>query len=202
MIVHSMWLGSDVPVRYHNNIKIHQQLNPGFHFMYWSDNDIIRLLDEYNLKDIYYSLHFMSRFNLAKYILLDKFGGVFTDLDIKWKKPFIQIMNDYNFNQVDLILTHSAYSDFYINNELKVLIDDPFIIAKQGVLSKCIDYRVNRVLRINPSTNKVHKVEPIGPFLLTEWIHYNNIKVSVFSQEHYLDGNGHYGNHEQLGLWS
>jgi hypothetical protein len=197
-----MWLGSDIPVRYHDNIKIHQQLNPGFHFMHWSDNDVIRLLDEYSLKDIYHSLSFMSKFNLAKYILLDKFGGIFTDLDIKWKKSFNQIMNDYNFNQVDLILTHSAYPNFYIDDELKVLLDDPFIIAKPGVLSKCIDYRINRRLRIDPATNKVHKAEPIGPFLLTEWVHYNNIKVSIFSQEHYLDWNGYYGNHEQLGLWN
>ena len=202
MIVHTIWLGSDVPVRYQTNIKIHQQLNPGFHFIHWRDNDVIKLLSEYNLVDLYYTLSFISKFNLAKYIILDKFGGVFTDLDIKWKKPFIQIMNNYNFNQVDLILTHSAYSNFYIGNELKVLLDDPFIIAKQGVLSKCVDYRMNRVLRINPSTNEIHKAEPIGPFLLTEWVHYNNIKVSIFSQEYYLDGKGHYGDHEQLGLWS
>ena len=88
MIIHSMWLGSEIPIRYYNNIKIHQQLNPGFHFMYWNDNDVIRLLSDYNLIDVYHTLPFMSKFNLAKYILLDKFGGIFTDLDIKWKKSF------------------------------------------------------------------------------------------------------------------
>jgi hypothetical protein len=202
MIVHTIWLGSDIPVRYQSNIKTHQQLNNGFHFIHWSDNDVIRLLTEYNLLDLYYTLSFINKFNLAKYIILDKFGGVFTDLDIKWKKSFAQIINDFNFNQVDLILTHSAYSDFYIENKLTVLLDDPFIISKQGILNECVNYRINRELRIDPVTNKVHKVEPIGPFLLTEWVHYNNIKVSVFSQEHYLDGVGYYGNHEQLGLWS
>lgn len=202
MIVHTIWLGSDIPVRYQVNIKTHQQLNPGFHFIHWSDNDVIKLLTEYNLIDLYNTLSFISKFNLAKYIVLDKFGGVFTDLDIKWKKPFTQIMNDYNFNQVDLILTHSAYPNFYINNELTVLLDDPFIISKQGILNRCIDYRLNRVLRIDPTTNKTHKAEPIGPFLLTEWVYNNKIKVSVFNQENYLDWNGYYGNHEQLGLWS
>ena len=202
MIVHTIWLGSDIPVRYQVNIKTHQLLNPGFHFIHWSDNDVIKLLTEYNLIDLYNTLSFISKFNLAKYIVLDKFGGVFTDLDIKWKKPFIQIMNDYNFNQVDLILTHSAYPNFYINNKLTALLDDPFIISKQGVLSECINYRINRTLRIDPSTNKIHKAEPIGPFLLTEWVHNNKIKTSVFNQENYLDWNGYYGNHEQLGLWN
>lgn len=202
MIIHTIWLGGDIPAKYQSNIKTHQQLNSGFYFTHWSDNDVIRLLTEYNLINLYYTLPFMSRFNLAKYSILDKFGGIFTDLDIKWKKPFTQIMNDFNFNQVDLILTHSVYPNFYINNELKFLLDDPFIISKQGILDKCIRYRVNRSLRIDPATNKVHKAEPIGPFLLTEWAHYNNIKVSVFSQEHYLDWNGYYGNHEQLGLWN
>jgi len=202
MIIHSIWLGSDMPVRYQTNIKIQQQLNPGFHFMYWNDNDVIKLLSEYNLVDIYYTLPFISKFNLAKYIILDKFGGIFTDLDIKWKKPFTQIMNDYNFNQVDLILTHSAYPNFYINNKLIVLLDDPFIISKQGILNKCVKYRLNRNLRIDPATNDIHKAEPIGPFLLTEWIYNNNINVNYFSQANYLDGNGYYGNHEQLSLWN
>jgi hypothetical protein len=202
MIVHTIWLGSDIPIKYHSNIKTHQQLNSGFHFIHWSDNDVVRLLTEYNLLDLYYTLNFISKFNLAKYIILDKFGGVFTDLDIKWKKPFIQIMNEYNFNQVDLILTHSAYPNFYIDNKLMVLLDDPFIISKSGILKQCIDYRLKRSLRIDPKTNQIHKAEPIGPFLLTEWINRKNINISYFSQANYLDGNGYYGNHDQLGLWS
>jgi hypothetical protein len=210
MIVHTIWLGSDIPIRYHSNIKTHQQLNPGFHFTHWSDNDVIKLLTEYNLLDLYYTLNFISKFNLAKYIILDKFGGVFTDLDIKWKKPFIQIMNEYNFNDVDLILTHNnsisfldpTYQSSYIDNQSMILLDDPFIISKPGVLKKCIDYRIGRKPRIDPKTNQIHKVEPIGPFLLTDWVYYNKIKISVFGQTHNLDWNGYYGNHEQLGLWN
>jgi hypothetical protein len=202
MIIHTIWLGSDIPVRYHSNIKIHQQLNNGFHFIHWSDNDVIRLLNEYDLLELYNKLTFINKFNLAKYIILDKFGGVFTDLDIKWKKPFMQIMNEFNFNNVDLILTHSTYPNFYIDNKLMVLLDDPFIISKPQVLKKCIDYRVKRTLRIDPKTNQTHKAEPIGPFLLTEWVYYNDIKISMFNQEYYLDWNGYYGNHEQLGLWN
>jgi len=202
MIVHTMWLGSDIPVRYHSNIKIHQQLNNGFHFTHWSDNDIIRLLIEYDLFDLYNTLTFINKFNLAKYIILDKFGGVFTDLDIKWKKPFIQIMNEHNFDQVDLILTHLAHPNFYIDGKLTVLLDDPFIISKPGILKQCVDYRLKRSLRIDSQTNQTHKVEPIGPFLLTEWVYYNEIKIAMFNQENNLDWNGHYGYHEQLGLWS
>ena len=200
-MIHTIWLGSDIPVRYHNNIKTHRQLNLGFQFVHWSDNDVINILNEYNSIDTYNTLPFLGRFNLAKYTILDKFGGVFTDLDIKWKKSFIQIMNEHNFNDVDLILTYTGYSGFYLNDERKFLLDDPFVIAKKEVLKKCLDYRLNRTLRIDPDTNEVHKSEPIGPFLLSEWVYNNNIKVSSFSQKNYLDWSGYYGDHEQFGLW-
>jgi hypothetical protein len=136
----------------------------------------------------------MGKCNLAKYAVLAKYGGIVTDLDIKWKKPFYQIERDNNFPQADLIVTYPFTSDLF---------DEAFIIAKPGLFNDCLEYSKQRTnLKIDISTGEQHKLEPIGPFLLTEWINRKNINVSYFSQANYLDGNGHYGNHEQLGLWS
>lgn len=201
-MIHTIWLGSDIPVRYQENINTLRRLNPHYQHIHWQDRDSEKLLSEYNLIEEYNSLNFISKFNLVKYIVLDKFGGIYTDLDIKWKKPFDQIMADQNYgNSIDIILSHSMYPNFYIDDKPYHLLDDPFIIARQGIMKNCIEYRKKRILRIDPETNTIHKAEPIGPFLLSEWIYKNKIKIGVFNQERYLDGNGYYGNHEQLGLW-
>lgn len=202
-MIHTIWLGTDIPVRYQQNINILRKLNPNYPHIHWQDRDLPKILKEYDIEEVHNSVNFISKFNLIKYTILDKYGGIYTDLDIKWKKSFDQIMYDHNFNtnNIDIILTHSAYSNFYIDDKHYNLLDDPFIISKKGIMKDCIEYRNKRTLRIDPDTNQVHKAEPIGPFLLSEWAYKNNIRMSVFNQDRYLDGNGYYGNHEQLGLW-
>jgi hypothetical protein len=177
-----------------SNIKTCSQLNNGYQITYWKDNDIISLISKLNLIELFNSISFIGKCNLAKYAVLAKYGGIVTDLDIKWKKPFYQIERDNNFPQADLIVTYPFTSDLF---------DEAFIIAKPGLFNDCLEYSKQRTnLKIDISTGEQHKLEPIGPFLLTEWINRKNINVSYFSQANYLDGNGHYGNHEQLGLWS
>jgi|694.fasta_scaffold00835_70 hypothetical protein len=194
MMIHYVWIGGDIPVKYLPNIKICSQLNPGYQIIYWKDNDVNNIISEFGLIDLFNSLSFMGKCNLAKYTILAKYGGIITDLDIKWKKSFYQIQIDNNFPQVDLILTYPF---------IKELFDEAFIIAKPGLFKDCIEYSKQRInLKIDISTGKQHKLEPIGPFLLTEWVNNKNINFTYFSQALYLDGNGHYGNHEQLGLWS
>lgn len=193
MMIHYIWIGGDIPVKYMPNIKLCAQLNPGYQITYWRDNDIASLISKFNLIELYNSLSLMGKCNLAKYTVLAKYGGIVTDLDIKWKKPFYQIKQDNNFPQVDLILTYPFTPELF---------DEAFIITKPGLFNDCIEYSKQRVdLKIDISTGRQHKLEPIGPFLLTEWINMKSINVSYFSQANYLDGNGHYGNHEQLGLW-
>jgi len=204
MIIHTMWIGSEIPIRYHGNIDRFKALNPGFQHIHWAQNDIINILGNYNLIELYNSIpSFITKFNLAKYVILDKFGGVFTDLDIQWKKSFIEIMNDQEFNHIDILLTHPVdTAHYYINDSIVYLLDDPFIIARPNLFSQCLDFRFKRELRIDPKTKAVHKAEPIGPFLLTEWIYANQIRYRAFSQTEFLGTNGLYGYHEQLDLWN
>ena len=193
-MIHYIWIGGDIPVKYMSNIKTCSQLNNGYQITYWKDNDIISLISKLNLIELFNSISFIGKCNLAKYAVLAKYGGIVTDLDIKWKKPFYQIERDNNFPQADLIVTYPFTSDLF---------DEAFIIAKPSLFNDCLEYSKQRTnLKIDISTGEQHKLEPIGPFLLTEWINRKNINVSYFSQANYLDGNGHYGNHEQLGLWS
>lgn len=204
MFIHTMWIGTEIPIRYHGNVDRFRSLNSGFQHMHWEENDVMNLLRDYGFLDLYRSMpSFITKFNLAKYTLLDKFGGVFTDLDILWKRSFTEIMNDQGFNEVDIILTRPADTKhYYINNQLVYLLDDPFIITRPNLFRACINFRSRRNLRIDPKTGVTHKAEPIGPFLLTEWLHANPIRVRSFSQPEFLSSIGHYGYHEQMDLWN
>jgi hypothetical protein len=102
----------------------------------------------------------------------------------------------------------SAVNSIFINNNLVDLLDDPFIVSKPNILGACINYCKNRNklkydgdFFIKNKQLKIHDLEPIGPFGLTEWIYFNNIKFSSFHQSMLLDKNGYFGKHEQKTIW-
>jgi len=199
-IVHYIWIGNnDVPSNYLNNYRKCALLNSQLKFVIWKNEDCIQLVEEHGLMETFNPLSFISKCNFLKYLILHKHGGIYSDFDITWKQPFIKIMNDYNFpNGVDLVLTS-------VN---PTLIDDPFIISKPEVLGSLITYCKNRTNlkydgELYKKTGKleIHKLEPFGPFGLTEWLKINNINYTYFPQETLLDHNGFLGVHQQKSTW-
>jgi hypothetical protein len=86
--------------------------------------------------------------------------------------------------------------------------DDPFIISKPGIFGGCINYCRNRTnlksdgeLYEKTREIKNHKLEPMGPFGLTEWLIHDKIRFSYFPQETLLDHNGFFGAHQQKSTW-
>ena len=84
MLVHYLWIGSDkVPYSYFNNINQCIKINPGFDFNVWDDQKCLDLLKEYEMVDYWNSLPtFISKCCMIRYLILDKFGGIYTDFDI------------------------------------------------------------------------------------------------------------------------
>jgi len=202
MVINTIWLGSDIPLRYNKNIQRLRELNKELTHIHWQERDILPIIQQNNLEELYKEIPFISKLNLSKYLILNLVGGIFTDLDIYWKIPFLKIAEDQSFDKVQIVLSYNNFSDLYIADKKVKLLDDPFIITRPGLFKQCIDYRLKRTLRLDPETGQVHKAEPIGPFLLTEWIYNTNIEHSKFSQENMLEYNGLYGDHEQLQLWN
>ena len=103
-------------------------------FLIWKNDECLKLVEEYGLMDIFTPLTFICKFNLIKYIVLHKFGGIYTDFDIEWKVPFNEIISKYNFPNVDVVLSHT----------LTPILDDPFIITKPNIFGGLINYCKNR----------------------------------------------------------
>ena len=208
MYIHYIWIGGEIPRKYKTNIDICTKLNPGYQVMLWRDQDIDRLLmdcDE-EVRELYYKpRNFINKYALIKYTILNKFPGVYTDLDIRWKTGFTKIQQDQNKSNKPLILTYGTYTKYTLNGISRKVVDDPFLIANvPNLMGECIEYRKQRdgIERIDELTNEVHEVEPIGILLLNEWLYNNEIPHSAFDQVGYLDGKGYYGEHEAKATWS
>ena len=195
--VHYIWIGgSEIPPNYLTNYQRCTQLNPYFNFKVWRNEECLQLVSEYGLMDIFSPLTFICKYNLIKYIILHKFGGIYTDFDIEWNISFDKIINEYKFPDVDIVLSHT----------LTPTMDDPFIITKPNIFGSLINYCKNRTelkydgeLYMETGKIEIHKSEPFGPFGLTEWI--KNMNYTSFSQQSLLDSNGAYGIHSQKSGW-
>jgi hypothetical protein len=200
MEIHYIWIGNNnIPKKYISNYQKCVDLNKGFKFNIWQTEECLKLIEYYDLGNVFSSLSFIGKCNLLKYVILQKHGGIYTDFDITWKQSFSKIMYDFNFPDVDVVLTST--------NE-NTLMDDPFIISKPNIFGGCVSYCKNRTnlkydgeLYKKTKELKVHILEPFGPFGLTEWLHNRNISYSCFPQETLLDNNGFLGIHEQKSTW-
>lgn len=210
MLVHYIWIGAkQIPSKYLDNFNNCLSLNPSFEFKIWRDEECLDLITNNNLFEYWSKLSFICKYNLIKYLILDKFGGIYTDFDINWKLPFEKILPS-NYNNIDIFLSAKEYTiKIQIDGNQFNLLDDPFIFSKPNLFGSCIEYCMNRTelkhdgdLYVNTGQLIIHKAEPIGPFGLTEWVYKKKINVTFFSQEKYLDSyDGIFGLHEQNMTW-
>lgn len=208
MIIHFIWIGNDaIPQPYILNYQKCIRLNHGFDYLIWKNEDCLKILESYNFLELWSKLTFICKCNFLKYLILNEHGGIYTDFDIEWKVPFQKIMNNFDFPQKDIIFT-SINNSYLYGEKIGPLIDDPFIISKPNMFKNCIEYCLNRTNLKNDGghyykTKELmpHKLEPVGPFGLTEWLIDNQINFSHFAQETLLDNNGYFGKHTQKMNW-
>jgi len=121
-LIHNIWIqGYDyLPEKNKkNNIKI-KNLNPDWKFVMWDENMILKLLQKYpNILNIYKNikkLHGLininaSKSDIARYIIMKEYGGLYYDLDFDCDTSFNQLFNDNN-NIDDTIYIASSKIDF------------------------------------------------------------------------------------------
>jgi hypothetical protein len=211
MDVHYIWIGGNkVPDDYFNNLNQCVSLNPTHNFIVWDDTKGLELLYQYNLTEYWNNLPtLISKCCMLRYLILDTHGGIYTDFDILWHKPFDDILSRF-YTGADLLLTYNNFSSMIVDNKQVHVLDDPFIFSKPGVLLPCIEYCQTRTelindgeLYMNTGELKTHKLEPVGPFGLTEWLYKFKIKFDCFPQVGYIDQfRGKFGYHDQKTNWN
>ncbi len=89
-IIHQTWRTHEVPAAYRNWQASWQRLNPGYEYRLWSNRDIEQLIarDFPEWASLFHSYRKnICRIDLARYLILKKYGGIYADLDYECLRP-------------------------------------------------------------------------------------------------------------------
>jgi hypothetical protein len=206
--LHFIWIGNrDIPNEYLNNYRHSIHLNYDYVHKLWDNKTTELLLNEYNLMQYFAELSFICKCNLLKYLILHKEGGAYSDLDIKWNRPIRKLLNDFPPG-IDILASIQTTGGMTIGDSLVSIVDDPFLVVKPNLMGQCISFCQNRTILMDDGdlyatkgVRQTHKLEPVGPFGLTEWITATKQNIAVFPQKDLLDHTGWYGVHAQKMNW-
>lgn len=91
-IIHKIWWQSldELPEKYHAPLLTWSEFNEEWKIFVWDEKSVAKLLDDYfpdhkNLFDSYPRM--IQKIDAAKYFILSKFGGLYSDMDQSCLKP-------------------------------------------------------------------------------------------------------------------
>lgn len=159
--IHYIWIGpKQFPSQFENFIKKWKLLYPDFNFIYWDDKLIqnSNILCE-NIKKYYYSdCNIALKTDLIRFKILEKFGGIYIDVDNEpLKRMPIEIFN-YNF-----------FSGYQPNNEIAIGImgSKPQEILITNYLESALE-NIKKFTFEGKVTNDIWKIT--GPEFFTEFL--------------------------------
>ena len=159
-LVHYIWVGTnEVPAHFMFNYEKTKQLNPGYKFQIWTEEDIIPLLGEF--EETFHNSSLFHKLQFGRYLVLNHYGGVCCDFDIEWKENFDYVYS--LFEEKDLVFTKRNSLYFYNRGKKTTLLDDYVMIGKPGLTKSFLEFCFNRTER------KQDETEPISVYALTEW---------------------------------
>jgi mannosyltransferase OCH1-like enzyme len=160
-LVHYIWVGENsTPDSFYGNYRNTIAMNPSYGFILWKDSDILENFP--HIKELYLKSTLFHKLQLARYSVLDKFGGIYTDFDIRWKVDFDHLYS--LFDEVDMIFPKRRGLYFYNRGMKTTMIDDFVIIAKKHKTSDFLKFCQS------PCVPKLDETFPYGTPSLTEWL--------------------------------
>ncbi|MDR3469690.1 MAG: glycosyltransferase [Xanthobacteraceae bacterium] len=83
-IIHQTWKTAEIPAQWVAFRQSWRDLHPSWQYRLWTDGDLARLVDESfpELRDLFHGYNTpIMRSDLGRYLVLQRFGGVYADLD-------------------------------------------------------------------------------------------------------------------------
>tara|TARA_Y100000389_G_C17419674_1_gene495942 strand:+ start:86 stop:826 length:741 start_codon:yes stop_codon:yes gene_type:complete len=182
-IIHQIWYQGVEniiePYKYcHNTIK-KGAIENNWKLYVWDEKSILKLINEsfQQYLDLYnYFSYMIQKIDIAKYFILYKYGGVYIDMDMEWKKDFYDIID----NEDELIISRMRfYSNFYNNGILFSSINNNFWISYLNEIesNKVQKFYQNKFLYIQYTT---------GPLLFSYVISkLKNKKIKILDYEYF-----------------
>lgn len=99
-LIHQTWKTRDVPPEFQALQRSWIDRNPGFEYRFWTDEDIGRFIAEEHpaLLPVFHGYADpIARIDLARYLILRRFGGVYADLDFECLRPIDGLLEGRSF---------------------------------------------------------------------------------------------------------
>lgn len=99
-LIHQTWKTRDVPPELQGFQRSWTGRNPGFAYRFWTDDDIGRFVAEEHpaLLPVFHGYADpIARIDLARYLILRRFGGVYADLDFECLRPIDGLLEGRSF---------------------------------------------------------------------------------------------------------
>ena len=113
-VLHTMWKSDSINTHSSDAVFCHRsqlEFAPEFLHVHWTDKNIHYFIDKHYPRFIeYYELLNMNikRSDLARYLILYTFGGVYLDLDIELKKPLRLLLKNNEPQKPILFFTYQS----------------------------------------------------------------------------------------------
>ena len=89
---------NELPRKYAENQESWIKQNPEYHYTLWNATMIEQLIqDSYpEISELYHSYgHWIRRADVARYLVLHQFGGVYVDMDLKCRQPISHLLKHF-----------------------------------------------------------------------------------------------------------
>ncbi len=148
-----------------------------YQYFFWNDDDLLKLIknDFPEFLQLYndFDKHVILKVDFARYAILYKYGGIYSDMDYMCKKNF------YNQLSNNICIVESPASNEIIQNSL--MASPPNDKRWLDVLQNCKDYYYNfiKTYSINQiaSNRGKHIIDISGPRLLSRALDVNSIHI-------------------------
>lgn len=177
--IHHIWIGSKpFCSEYINYLSKWRDIYPDYNFIFW-DNELVEATGIANndIKKYYYSDNNIAlKADLLRFKILEKFGGIYIDVDTE---PLKRMPDD--------ILNYNFFSGYQPNNEIAIGIMGSKV--KEALVS---DYLVSVLKNINNYiygegrvSNEIWKIS--GPEFFTEYLHpyKNDLRYKFFDVKYF-----------------
>jgi glycosyltransferase involved in cell wall biosynthesis len=97
-IIHQTWKTAEIPAAYQHWQKSWREMHPDFVYRLWTNEDIEDFIREQTVEvqDLFYSYkENISRIDLVRYLILQKFGGLYVDLDFECLHPHHRLFKEH-----------------------------------------------------------------------------------------------------------
>ncbi|MCR4939977.1 MAG: hypothetical protein K5930_07725 [Treponemataceae bacterium] len=94
-IIHQIWIGSELPEKYRQFTTSMKKMNPDWEYHLWDQEAILSLSDFQNKEAYLKSKSFGVKSDIARYEILNQFGGFYFDTDFECIKPLDSLADKY-----------------------------------------------------------------------------------------------------------